>query len=333
MVRYIVGRLLQAFVVIFGVVTLVFVLEHLLPGDQGHIMLGPRATPAQWAIYDRQNGLDQPIYAQYISFLENVVHGRIAFTPPGFADQVDPIQGVQVDLDLGALIDGPTTRSLILMGISTLVVVVVMVPLAMYEASRRRKTGAHIANIIAVALYSTPPFLLGTLLILFLSSDLQLVALNTPAWNTGDVLGDPAGLVVPVLTLSLGTIALFSRYLRSSTMEELTKDYIVTARSKGASRTRVSLRHALPNSALPIITLLGARLPQIFGVQLVVEVLFSYPGLGLALWNAAVFRDFYTMLGAILIGGVFTVLGSLASDLLYAVVDPRIRYVGSGRLR
>ncbi|HEY6470090.1 MAG TPA: ABC transporter permease [Candidatus Dormibacteraeota bacterium] len=333
MVRYIVGRLLQAFVVIFGVVTLVFVLEHLLPGDQGHIMLGPRATPAQWAIYDRQNGLDQPIYAQYISFLENVVHGRIAFTPPGFADQVDPIQGVQVDLDLGALIDGPTTRSLILMGISTLVVVVVMVPLAMYEASRRRKTGAHIANIIAVALYSTPPFLLGTLLILFLSSDLRLVALNTPAWNTGDVLGDPAGLVVPVLTLSLGTIALFSRYLRSSTMEELTKDYIVTARSKGASRTRVSLRHALPNSALPIITLLGARLPQIFGVQLVVEVLFSYPGLGLALWNAAVFRDFYTMLGAILIGGVFTVLGSLASDLLYAVVDPRIRYVGSGRLR
>lgn len=333
MVRYIVGRLLQAFVVIFGVVTLVFVLEHLLPGDQGHIMLGPRATPAQWAIYDRQNGLDQPIYVQYIAFLENVVHGKIAFTPPGFADQIDPIEGVQVDLDLSALIDGPATRSLILMGISTVVVVVVMVPLAMYEASRRRKTGAHIANIIAVALYSTPPFLLGTLLILFLSSDLQLIALNTPSWNTGNVLADPAGLVLPVLTLSLGTIALFSRYLRSSTMEELTKDYIVTARSKGASRTRVSLRHALPNSALPIITLLGARLPQIFGVQLVVEVLFSYPGIGLALWNAAVYRDFYTMLGAILISGVLTVIGSLVSDLLYAVVDPRIRYVGSAQLR
>ena len=333
MVRYIVGRLLQAFVVIFGVVTLVFVLEHLLPGDQGHIMLGPRATPAQWAIYDRQNGLDQPIYVQYIAFLENVVHGKIAFTPPGFADQIDPIEGVQVDLDLSALIDGPATRSLILMGISTVVVVVVMVPLAMYEASRRRKTGAHIANIIAVALYSTPPFLLGTLLILFLSSDLQLIALNTPSWNTGNVLADPAGLVLPVLTLSLGTIALFSRYLRSSTMEELTKDYIVTARSKGASRTRVSLRHALPNSALPIITLLGARLPQIFGVQLVVEVLFSYPGIELALWNAAVYRDFYTMLGAILISGVLTVIGSLVSDLLYAVVDPRIRYVGSAQLR
>ncbi len=327
MLRYIVGRLLQAFVVVFGVVTLVFVLEHLLPGDQGHIMLGPRATPAQWAVYDHENGLDQPIYVQYVSFLANVVHGRIAFTPPGFADQIDPIQGAQVDLDLDALINGPTTNSLILMGISTVVVVVFTVPIALYEASRRRTRGAHIANIVAVALYSTPPFLLGTLLILLLSSDLHLVGLNTPSWNTGNVLADPAGLILPMLTLSLGTVALFSRYLRSSTMEELTKDYIVTARSKGASRARVSMRHALPNAALPIITLLGTRLPQIFGVQLVVEVLFSYPGIGLALWDAAVYRDFYTMLGAILIGGVLTVIGSLVTDLLYAAVDPRIRYV------
>jgi peptide/nickel transport system permease protein len=201
------------------------------------------------------------------------------------------------------------------------------VPLAVYEASRRRRRGAHVANIIAIALYSTPPFLLGTLLILLLTSDLRLIALNTPSWNTGDVLADPAALVLPVLTLSIGTIALFSRYLRSSTMEELTKDYIVTARAKGASHARVSMRHALPNAALPIITLLGTRLPQIFGVQLVVEVLFSYPGIGLTLWNAAVLRDFYTMLGAILIGGVLTVLGSLITDLLYAAVDPRIRYV------
>ncbi len=327
MLRYIVGRLLQAVVVVFGVVTLVFVLEHLLPGDQGRIMLGPRSTPAQWAVYDHENGLDQPIYVQYISFLANVLHGRIAFTPPGFADSIDPIQDVQVDLDIGALISGPTINSLILMGISTVVVIVFTVPIALYEASRRRTRGAHIANIVAVALYSTPPFLLGTLLILLLSSDLRLVGLNTPSWDIGNVLADPAGLILPVLTLSIGTIALFSRYLRSSTMDELTKEYIVTARSKGASRARVSMRHALPNAALPIITLLGTRLPQVFGVQLVVEVLFSYPGIGLALWNAAVYRDFYTMLGAILVSGVLTVIGSLVTDLLYAAVDPRIRYV------
>jgi hypothetical protein len=109
--------------VVFGVVTLVFVLQHLLPGDQGHIMLAPRGTPAQWAIYDHENGLDQPIFVQYIAFLANVVHGRIAFTPPGFADQIDPIQGVAVDLDLRALTDGPMINSLILTGISSVVVI------------------------------------------------------------------------------------------------------------------------------------------------------------------------------------------------------------------
>jgi peptide/nickel transport system permease protein len=325
--RYLVGRVLQAVVVVFGVVTLVFVLEHLLPGDLGRIMLGPRSTPPQWAIYDHQNGLDQPIFIQYIDFLENIVHGRIAFTPPGFADSIDPIQDVQVDLSLGALVEGPMINSLILTGISTLLVIVASVPIAMYEASRRRRRGAHIANIIAVALYSTPPFLLGTLLIVGLSSDLHLLNLNSPDWNNGDVLADPAALILPVLTLSIGTIALFSRYLRTSTMEELTKDYIATARAKGAGRARVSLRHAMPNAALPFITLLGTRLPQIFGVQLVVEYLFSYPGIGVTLWNAAIFRDFYTMLGAILIAGVLAVLGSLIADVLYAAVDPRIRYV------
>ena len=327
MLRYLVSRVLQAVVVIFGVVTLVFILEHLLPGDQGHIMLGPRATPAQWAIYDHQNGLDQPIFVQYIDFLENIVHGRIAFTPPGFADQTNAIQGVALDLNLDSLIEGPMINSLILMGISTAVVIAASVPIAMYEASRRRRRGAHIANIIAVALYSTPPFLLGTLLVVGLSSDLHLLNLNAPDWNEGQVLADPAALILPVLTLSIGTIALFSRYLRTSTMEELTKDYIATARAKGATRARVSYRHAMPNAALPIITLLGTRLPQIFGVQLVVEYLFSYPGLGVTLWNAAINRDFYTMLGTILIAGVLAVLGSLIADVLYAAVDPRIRYV------
>jgi peptide/nickel transport system permease protein len=325
--RYLVGRVLQAALVVVGVATVVFILEHLLPGDQGHIMLGPRVGPAQWAIYDHQNGLDEPIPVQYLAFLGNLLHGRIAFTPPGFADQINPFEGLPVDLDLGSLVKGPMINSLILTGLSTLVVVAGTVPIALYEAARRRRRGAHLSNITSMTLYSIPPFLLGTLLILVLSSDWHWLDLNTPDWTTGDVLADPAALILPTLTLSIGTVALFSRYLRASTVEELAKDYITTARAKGASRSRVSLRHAMPNASLPIITLLGTRLPQIFGAQLVVEVLFGYPGLGMTLWNAAMNRDFYTMLGAILIGGVLTVVGSLITDLLYACVDPRIRYV------
>jgi peptide/nickel transport system permease protein len=325
--RYLVSRVLQAVVVVIGVATVVFFLEHLLPGDQGRIMLGPRATPAMWAIYDHQNGLDEPIPVQYVAFLDNLLHGRVAFTPPGFADQLDPIEGVQVDLDLQTLVAGPMINSLILTGLSTVLVVAVTVPIALYETARRRQGGAHLANIVSMTLYSIPPFVLGTLLILLFATDLKWINLNAPQWNNGDVLAAPTALILPVLTLAAGTVALFSRYLRASTMEELSKEYITTARAKGASRSRVNLRHALPNASLPIITLLGTRLPQIFGAQLVVEVLFAYPGLGTALWNAALNRDFYTMLGAILIGGVLTTLGSLIADLGYAAVDPRIRYV------
>lgn len=328
MLRYIVSRLLQAIVVVIGVATVVFFLERLMPGDPGRIMLGTHGPgPVQWAIYDHQNGLDKPIPVQYIDFIANLLHGRIAFTPPGFADQIDPIEGVAVDLDLQSLVQGPTINSLILTGLSTLLVVAVTVPIALYEAARRRQRGAHISNILSMTLYSIPPFLLGTLLILALATDLNWFTLNAPDWSTGDVLADPGALILPVLTLSTGTVALFSRYLRAATMEELVKEYITTARAKGASRTRVSMRHALPNASLPIITLLGTRLPQIFGAQLVVEVLFSYPGLGATLWSAALHSDFYTMLGAILIGGVLTTLGSLITDLVYAAVDPRIRYV------
>jgi peptide/nickel transport system permease protein len=325
--RYIVSRVLQAALVVVGVATVVFFLERLMPGDPGRIMLGPRSGPPQWAIYDHQNGFDKPIPVQYIDFLANLLHGRIAFTPPGFADQIDPIQGVAVDLDLQSLVQGPTINSLILTGLSTLLVITVTVPIALYEAARRRRHGALLSNIISMTLYSIPTYLLGTWLILILATDLNWLNLNTPDWNTGDVLADPAGLILPTLTLAIGTIALFSRYLRAATMEELTKDYITTARAKGASRARVSLRHALPNASLPIITLLGTRLPQIFGAQLVVEVLFGYPGLGTTLWSAAMNHDFYTMLGTLLIGGVLTTLGSLITDLVYAMVDPRIRYI------
>jgi peptide/nickel transport system permease protein len=331
MFRYLVSRVLQAAVVVLGVVTLVFILEHLLPGDQARIMLGPRASPAMWAIYDHENGLDRPIPLQYIAFLENVVQGRVAFTSPGFANQFNPIEGVAVGTDIRGLIDGPMLNSLLLTGLSTLLVMAMTIPVAMYEASRRRRRGAHLSNIISMTIYAIPPFVLGTLLIGWLASALHWIDLNTPDWNSGDVLGDPAGLVLPGLTLSLGTFALFSRYLRSSTSEELAKDYITTARAKGASRSRVSLRHALPNASLPIITLLGTRLPQIFGAQLVVEVLFGYPGIGATLWGAALDRDFYTMLGAILIAGVFSVVASLVADLAYAAVDPRIRYVTARR--
>jgi peptide/nickel transport system permease protein len=163
------------------------------------------------------------------------------------------------------------------------------------------------------------------LLIALFTSTLHVLSLNAPDWTVGDVLADPPALILPCATLALGYIALVSRYLRAAMIHELGEDYATAARARGASSNRVLWHHVLRNALLPTIAPLGARLPQIFGAQLVVEVLFAYPGIGATMWNAAVGRDYYTMLGAMLISGVLTIVGSLVADLLCAVADPRLR--------
>ena len=133
-------------------------------------------------------------------------------------------------------------------------------------------------------------------------------------------------MVLPVATLAIGAIALFSRYMRSSALENLVQDYVRTARAKGVSERAILRKHLLRNSLLPVITLLGLSLPAVLSGAVVVESVFNYPGMGLLFWNAATTHDFPLLLGFTLVIGVATVLGSLVADLLYAVVDPRVRY-------
>jgi peptide/nickel transport system permease protein len=133
-------------------------------------------------------------------------------------------------------------------------------------------------------------------------------------------------LVLPILTLTLVTIALFSRYMRSSILENLVQDYVRTATSKGVGRRTILFRHVLPNAILPIITLVGLSLPGILSGALITEALFNYPGMGLLFWNAAITDDFPVMLGTTIVVGAAVVAGSLLADVLYAVFDPRVRY-------
>jgi peptide/nickel transport system permease protein len=324
--RYLVSRVLQAAMVVIGVATVVFILEHLLPGDQGKIMLGPRAVPAQWAVYDHQNGLDQPIPVQYVAFLGNLLHGRIAFTPPGFADQIDPIQGVAVDLDLRSLVEGPMINSLILTGLSTLVVISVTVPIALYEAARRRRRGACLEHHLNDAV---------------LNSSIPLGHPAHPRVCDRSELAEPQRARLEPRRRPCGPRGADPPGADSvdghrRTVQPLSPGVDDGRAGEGLHHHRARQgsiahpdRHApRPTQRVPSDHhLAGTRLPQIFGAQLIVEVLFSYPGLGSTLWSAALNRDFYTMLGAILIGGVLTVLGSLVTDLVYAAVDPRIRYV------
>jgi peptide/nickel transport system permease protein len=175
--------------------------------------------------------------------------------------------------------------------------------------------------------YSMPVFWLGIIMIVIFSQILRVLPPEGPQGATaGDLLNQFTSLILPVTSLALGTIALFSRYMRSSTLENMVQDYVRTARAKGASNTRVLFVHVLRNALIPILTLIGVSISYIFSGALITEALFNYPGIGLDFWNAAITQDYPVILGIIIVAALATVMGSLLADIMYGVADPRVRY-------
>jgi peptide/nickel transport system permease protein len=208
--------------------------------------------------------------------------------------------------------------------VATLLALVVAIPLGLYQAVRRNKAGDYVLTGLSFIFYSMPSFFLGIVLIILLSDILPWFPSTGP--NALSPLWDQVpNLVLPVLTLSLITVALFSRYMRSSVLENLVQDYVRTASSKGVRPSAILVRHVLRNALLPVVTLIGLSLPGILSGALIVESLFNYPGMGLLFWNAAITDDFPVMLGTTIVVGVAVVVGSLLADVLYAALDPRVR--------
>jgi peptide/nickel transport system permease protein len=283
MKAFLIRRVLQAIVVLFGVSIVVFILLHLLPGGPARAVLGIRANKVQ-------------------------IHG--------FSYK----QNQTVDSLLGENIP----RTLVLVGVATLLALIVAIPLGVYQAVRRNKPEDYVLTGMSFLFYSMPSFFLGIILIILLSDTLPWLPSTgptaiSPLWD------QIPNLVLPVLTLTLVTVALFSRYMRSSVLENLVQDYVRTATSKGVGPRAILFRHVLRNALLPIVTLIGLSLPGILSGALIVESLFNYPGMGLLFWNAAVTDDFPTMLGTTMVVGVAVVVGSLLADVLYAALDPRVR--------
>ncbi len=174
-------------------------------------------------------------------------------------------------------------------------------------------------------LYSTPAFWVALLLIDVLSVRLHVFPAEAPQGSFSAIFSDPGAMVLPVATVTVVTIAAFSRYIRSSVLDELAQDYVRMARSKGNSSQAILVRHVLRNALSPVVTLLGLSLPFILSGTLITEEVFNYPGVGLLAFNAATSQDYPVLLGVVLVVGIATVVGSLLADIAYALLDPRVQ--------
>jgi peptide/nickel transport system permease protein len=277
-------------------------------------ILGPRANAAQIAAFNHQNGLDQSLPAQYLTYLWQLARGNFGFS-------------YKLNQSVASLLVQYLPKTLLLLGLAYAVSVIIAVPLGIYQAVRRNKIDDYVLTGASFVFYSMPVFWLGIILIVIFSGALHWFPSEGPqgAYVTDDF-GQLSSLILPVATLALVTIASFSRYMRSSTLENMVQDYVRTARAKGASNSRVLFVHVLRNAMIPILTLIGLSVGYVFSGALITEALFNYPGMGYIFWNAALTQDYPIILGVIVVTGFATVLGSLMADIMYAIADPRVRY-------
>ena len=312
MTRYLVRRYLQAVLVMLIVSVMVFVILHALPGGLVRAQLGPRASTYSVDQLERTEGLLKPLPVQDVIWLVHLLQGNF-----GFSYKLNqPVAGLLVHY---------LPRTLLLVGISSVLTVAIGVPMGLWQGYRRNKPDDHALSASMLILYAMPDFLLGVVLIILLSLDLPVFPSTATAFGTG-LTTDISVLVLPIAALTLGNVSYYSRYMRSSVIDSMLEDYVRTARAKGNSDRQVLLGHVLRNSLSSTITNIGLTLPYVFSGALIIEELFNFPGIGLLFWDASQSRDYPVLLGVVLVVTASVVVGSLVADIGYVAIDPRVRY-------
>lgn len=303
--------------------TLLFLLLHLAPGDPTAAYFNPNVSPDVIEQMRRNFGLDQPLLEQYVRWLGAFVTGDFGFS----FSRLRPVSEVLAEA---------LPNTLWLGGASLLVIFVVGCVVGVLQAVRRYTGTDHVLTFTALLIYSIPTFWLGVVLVMWASSDAWVGArlpisgiqgLDYDALGFWGKVGDRARhLVLPTITLGLGSAAAVARYMRGAMLETLDQDYIRTARAKGLSERTVVFGHAARNALLPIISLIGLFLPILFGGAVVVEYIFSWPGMGRLMYDAILARDYPVVMAASFLFAALVIAANLVADLLYAAADPRIRY-------
>ncbi|HEY2695018.1 MAG TPA: ABC transporter permease [Pseudonocardiaceae bacterium] len=313
MTRYIIRRLVLAIVVVLLVTVVTFILLHLLPGGPARGVLGVKATPQQIADFNHKEGFDRSWPVQYWDYLVRLVHGDLGTS-------------YSMNASVGTLLGQRLPRTLLLSATSTLLAIIVALPLGVWQAVRKGKPVDKISTGLSFVFYATPVFFLSLLLIIVFSQALPWFPAQAAQGETlGALISQPASLVLPIVAGAGGVLAAFSRYMRSSTLDNLAEDYVRTARAKGTRERVIIWRHVWPNSLTSIVALFGYYVPTIFAGALVVETMFNFPGIGLLFWSAALNADFPVLLGVVLVIAIATVVGSLVADLAQLLIDPRVR--------
>jgi peptide/nickel transport system permease protein len=313
MIAYLARRVGISLIVLFGVSLLLYGMLHLVFPSPARAVLGLRASQLAVNEWNQVNGYDRPFVVQYLSYIGQLFHGNLGWS---YAENQSVL----------ALFQERAARSLYLSGISLIFSILIAVPLGIFQAVKRNSIGDNTLTSFAFITYSMPVFFLGLIFI-------QAFALSLPIFNfeatqstsVWVVMGDWHSMTLPILTLTLISVAAYSRYMRSASMDVLAQDYIKVARAKGLSERLVLIRHLVRNASLPMVTLIGLSLPVLMAGNLVTEYVFNYQGLGLLFYNSLQKVDYPTMLAYTLILAVLVIIGNLVADIALSVADPRIR--------
>lgn len=290
---------------LLGLTIIVFLVLHLSPGNPVDLIAGPNAPPEVRENIEKKLGLDQPLYIQYFNFLKNVFSGDLGTSILQNRPVLEIIsERIPITFQLGLY--------------ALIFSFLIAIPIGVIAAVNRNAALDYASMVGALIGLSLPTFLFGLVLLYIFGYKLEWLPLSG--------YGTYKHLILPTLTVGLTDAAITARMVRSSMLEQIRQDYIRTARSKGLREEKILYKHALKNAMIPIVTLFGMRLGLIFGGSVIIETVFSIPGIGKLIVDSVFSRDYPVVQGSLLVLTALVLIGNLIADILYAVVDPRIKY-------
>jgi peptide/nickel transport system permease protein len=319
MTEYLIRRVLQSVLVLFLITILTFVMIHAAPGGPTQVFLGPGLSPEAAKIQAHNLGLDQPVPVQYFKWIGGLVQGDLGHT---FKNHIP----------VGDILWPTVKNTMILMAAAWILSLIIAIPWGIYNSTNEYGFSDQTSNFISYLGFAMPTFWFGIIMQQTFALKLDILPLSDmyDMDKQGDIGNLMLHLVLPVTVLSLGFLAGYVKYSRSSMLEVLNQDYIRTARAKGLKERKVVFRHALRNALIPIITILGLDLPILVGGAALTESVFNWPGMGRLFVEMAVSREYSVLMSITLVVSVMVVIGNLLADILYAVVDPRVQYGRGG---